>query len=207
MPDRQVATRSFTARVHVVLRAWRLPLVLVGVLVLLQAAGLRGALEYRRAAVLDGQMWRLLTGSLVHLGWLHLGRDAAGLFLVWALFAGHLSESEWLWIVLCSAAAVGVGLLAFNPRILWYVGISGVLFGMFCAGALVEARTRPAFAGALLLGMVGLIAWTLYAGPLPGETVGLGGQVVPQSHLYGALAGATTVLLRGSFRARSMSTG
>lgn len=186
---------------------WRLPLALAALLTLLQTAGMREALAYRRAAILHGELWRLLTGSLVHLGWVHLARDLAGLFLIWALFGGLLDELKWLWVIGVSVLAVGLGLLAFSPQIAWYVGISGALFGMFCAGALTEGRKRPVFAGALLLGMVGLIAWTLYAGALPGETVGLGGRVVPQSHLYGAIGGAMAVVLRGSLRARCASTG
>lgn len=184
------------------LRRWRVPLVLAAVVVALQAAGARGALEYRRAAVLHGQVWRLLTGNLVHLGWAHLARDTAGLFLVWALLEPTMQERAWLWVMLASALAVGLGLLAFSPGIAWYVGLSGVLFGLFCAGALCEARERPAYGGALLLGMAALLAWTLHAGALPGETLGLGGAVVPQAHLYGALGGAVLVLARSALQAR-----
>lgn len=174
---------------------WRLPLALVVLLVALQAAGLRAVLEYRRAAILDGEVWRVLTGSLAHLGWAHLTRDLAGLLLIWALLSRCLDELEWLAVMLCAAAAVGVGLLAFSPGIAWYVGISGVLFGVFAAGALAERHTRPVYAGLLLLAMAGLIAWQWIAGALPGETIGLGGRVVPQAHLYGASGGAAAVLL------------
>ena len=178
------------------LRVWRLPLLLAALLLALQALGLRDALEYRRAAVLHGQLWRLLTGNLVHLGWLHLLRDQAGLFLIWSLFAPRLRERAWLALILVCTTAVGLGLLAFSPQIAWYVGISGVLFGLFCAGALLEWRQRPLYACALLLGMTAVIIWTLHAGALPGETRDLGGAVVPQAHLYGALGGATFMLFR-----------
>lgn len=163
---------------------------LAALLTVLQVAKTRTALEYRRAAILHGQVWRLLTGSLVHLGWVHLARDLAGLFLIWGLLHSVLDERSWLWVMLTSAFAVGLGLFVFDPGITWYVGISGVLFGLYCAGALSELRERLAHAGALLLGMAGVIAWTLYAGALPGETVGLSGNVVPQeAHLYGAIGG------------------
>lgn len=181
---------------HRPLRVWRLPLLLAALLVALQALGLRDALEYRRAAVLHGQLWRLLTGNLVHLGWVHLLRDLAGLFLIWGLFASRLSERSWLALMLVSALAVSLGLLACSPQVAWYVGISGVLFGLFCAGALLEWRERPRYAGALLLGMAAVIGWTLHAGALPGETRDLGGAVVPQAHLYGALGAAAFILLR-----------
>ena len=182
------------------LRDWRLPLLLALLLLALQALGLRSALQYRRDAVLDGQLWRLLTGNLVHLGWVHLLRDLAGLFLIWGLFARRLDERAWLALLLVCALAVGLGLFVFSPQIAWYVGISGVLFGLFCAGALLEWRERPRYASALLLGMAAVIAWTLHAGALPGETRDLGGAVVPQAHLYGALGAAAFILLRQGWR-------
>lgn len=185
------------------LRHWRAPLLLAVLLALLQVTGARAAMEYRRTAVLHGEIWRLMTSSLVHLGWVHLLRDLAGLFLIWGLFARRLSERTCLGVLMVSALVVGLGLLIFSPEIGWYVGISGALFGLFCAGALCELRTRPLYGGALLLGMAAIVGWTLYAGAWPDETVGLGGQVVPQAHLYGAVGGAACMLLRRAPRAAS----
>ncbi len=178
------------------LRRWRVPLALSALLVLLQIVEARSALEYRRTAVFQGELWRVVTGSLVHIGWLHLSRDVAGLLLIWALVGQLLTERCWLFVLVTSAIAVGLGLLVFNPRIEWYVGISGVLFGMFCAGALAQYPERPRYSIGLIIGMSGIIAWTWYAGALPGETAGLGGPVVPQAHLYGALGGLTVILMR-----------
>ena len=187
---------------RLILRRWRLPLVLAATLAAFQVAGWTPALEYRRAALLRGEVWRLLTGNFVHLGWLHLSRDVLGLFLIWGLYHEAFDERTWLGVLLVSALAVGAGLLAFSPQIAWYVGISGVLFGFFCAGALSEFPKRPVYSGALLLGMVAVIGWTLHAGALPGETRGLGGKVVPQAHVYGAIGGALFVLIRTARRAR-----
>jgi len=171
----------------------------------LQAAGWRRPLEYRRVAVLRGELWRLLTGNMVHLGWVHLARDLVGLFLIWALVGDSLDERSWLRASGTSATAVGLGLLVFSPEISWYVGISGVLFGLYCAGALCQFQDRPIYVSALLFGMVTIIGWTLYAGALPGETAGLGGRVVPQAHLYGALGGAMFVAVRTALRTRSVA--
>jgi rhomboid family GlyGly-CTERM serine protease len=184
---------------------WRVPLALAALLVSLQAAHWRHALEYRRAAVLRGQLWRLVTGDVVHLGWAHLARDLGGLFLIWALVGDALDERSWLWVLGTSGLAVGLGLLAFSPELSWYVGISGVLFGLLCAGALCQLRQRPIFAGVLLLGMISVVAWTLSTGALPSETVGLGGKVVPQAHLYGVLGGAAVIIVRTVLRSHWLS--
>lgn len=193
--------RAEPGRAGALPQLWRAPTGLAVLLALLQAAGVRHALEYRRTAVLRGQVWRLVTGNLVHLGWVHLARDVAGLFLIWALVAQSLGRRSRVWVMAVCGLAVGLGLLVFNPQIEWYVGISGVLFGLLCAGVLSQLRERPLFAGALLVGMTAVIGWTLYAGALPGETRGLGGRVVPQAHLYGALGGAAFILVRAALRA------
>lgn len=192
---------------HRVLRRWRIPLSLTAVLIVSQIAGLRESLEYQRAAVLRGELWRLLTDNLVHLGWMHLSRDVAGLFLIWGLFEGWLEERTWFCVLVGSALAVGVGLLAFSPGISWYVGVSGALFGMFSAGALSLSLKHPLYGGGLLLGAAAVIAWTLHTGALPGETAGLGGKVVPQAHLYGAIGGAVSVLICRGLRRRPAAAG
>lgn len=187
------------------LRPWRVPLALSALLLALQASGLKNALEYSREAVHQGQLWRLLTCNLVHLGWVHLVRDLAGLGLIWWLVSRDVSERSALWVLAISALSVGVGLLLFSPGIEWYVGISGALFGLYSAGALRICKERRLPGAALLLGMVGILAWSLYAGALPGETTGLGGTVVPQAHLYGAIGGALTMAaLEVLDRARSV---
>jgi len=175
------------------LKPWRAPIVLSALLIALQAMGLRHALQYSRESVHQGQLWRLFTASLVHLGWTHLARDLAGLGLIWWLVSGYLGECSALWVLSVSALSVGVGLLIFSPDIGWYVGISGALFGLYTAGTLRMGKERPALGTTLLLGMLGILAWSLYAGALPGETAGLGGAVIPQAHLYGAVGGAATL--------------
>lgn len=190
------------------LRPWRIPIALTALVFLLQIVESKSALEYRRTAILNGELWRLLTGSLVHLGWVHLFRDIAGLFLIWGLRGHELNERMWLCVLLTSALAVGLGLLIFSPHVTWYVGLSGALFGAFCAGTVAQLREHPRYASGMLLAMTGLIAWTWYAGALPEETAGLGGRVVPQAHLYGALGGAAVMLGRSwrtPWRSRAVS--
>jgi rhomboid family GlyGly-CTERM serine protease len=171
----------------------------MGFSTILQAFASRPPLEYRRIEVLHGQVWRLFTASFVHLGWNHLARDSAGLILIWALLADSMTVRSWIFVIAMGDLSVGLGLLVFSPNVMWYVGISGVLFGMYTAGALADFQSRRLYSGALLFGMILTIAWSLYAGSLPGETVGLGGRVVPQAHLYGAVGGSLTLLAKRPF--------
>src|SRR5262245_20822538 len=51
----------------------------------------RQALSYDRAALADGQWWRVISGHFVHLDADHLFVNLMGLVLMWALFARDYS--------------------------------------------------------------------------------------------------------------------
>lgn len=168
-------------------------------LVLLSLLGENGrlALRYEREAVLQGEYWRLLTGHLVHGSWLHLLMNGLGLGLVAALFDRDYTLPAWLLIALFSVVAIDLGFVLYEPQLLWYVGLSGVLHGALAAGAVAWWRHESKLL-ALLLSVifVGKLTWEQWRGALP-----LSGDlpVVVDAHLYGAIGGviAATVLWLG----------
>ena len=178
------------------LRIWVMPLALSLLCVLLQALHAAPLLQYRRGAILHGEVWRLLTGNFVHLGWGHLLHDLAGLWLIWLLFGGLLRTRTWLSLLLWDALAVGMGLLLLSPQVQWYVGISALLYGIFSAGCLAGWRQRPLYSGLLLTGMLALIVFSNLHGPLAAEDWGMGGPVLPIAHAYGAAGAIVFMLVR-----------
>jgi len=99
-------------------------------------------------------------------------------------------------------ASIDLGLWFLDPALSWYVGLSGLLHGLFAAGLLSRLRAAPA--ESLVLG--GLLAAKLLveqiAGPLPGSETSAGGAVVVNAHLYGTAGGIAAALgLRASVRA------
>jgi rhomboid family GlyGly-CTERM serine protease len=95
------------------------------------------ALEFNRQAVLHGQLWRLVTGSLVHWSREHFLLDVGAFLIVGLLYERHLRRS-YPWILLASGVAVGCGVLWFRPDMTVYRGLSGVDSGQFAAAILVE---------------------------------------------------------------------
>jgi rhomboid family GlyGly-CTERM serine protease len=151
-------------------------------------------LRYDRAAVLGGQVWRLLTGHLVHLGWIHLAMNLAGLVLIWLLFGRTYNVGQWTVTVVACAVGISLGFVMVHPELMWYVGLSGVLHGMFVAGAVggLFAGNRAEW---LLLGLLVLkLFWEQHQGPMVGTEHMIGGLVVVDSHLYGALLGLGAAL-------------
>ena len=158
-------------------------------LIALGGSGWADLFRFDREAILHGQIWRLFSGHLVHLGWPHLWMNIAGLTLIWALVGRRFSTRQWLAILAGSALGIGLGLLIFNPELDWYVGLSGVLHGLLVAGAIIDVRRDRLSGYALLILIAAKLIWEQMAGPLPGSEVTAGGTVIIDAHLYGGLCG------------------
>jgi rhomboid family GlyGly-CTERM serine protease len=164
----------------------------------------RAAWRYDRSALLAGEYGRLLGAHLVHLGLRHLLYNAAGLALLWFMFARSWRPGQWLLILLTTVCAIDAGLWWLSPNVQWYVGASGLLHGVWAAGAWQALRQRDALGwlpALLLLGKLISEQWqgaSLVVGDMP---------VVLAAHLYGAAGGVLLPLLwqlRQSRRAVSL---
>lgn len=162
-------------------------------------------LRYDRIALAQGEWWRFLSGQLVHLGWLHLGLNLLGLALVWELVGRHLPIRAWVVAIPLCGLGVGLGLWWLSPEILWYVGLSGCLHGLFAAGAVAAVMRRQRFGWILMAALTAKLAYEQLAGSAPGVEGLIGGRVVTAAHLYGAVAGGLfavgwTLTIRGAPR-------
>ena len=148
-------------------------------------------LEYQRTALAEGDLWRLLTGHLVHLGWGHLGMNLIGFWLIHQLFFRHgVSLSVCLGGLLILMLWISAGLYLFSPALDWYRGFSGVLHGLLIWALLRDLRRHTAGNLLLLMLVIGKLAWEQVGGPLPGSESIAKGRVIVDAHLYGALGGA-----------------
>jgi rhomboid family GlyGly-CTERM serine protease len=147
--------------------------------------------SYDRAAIGSGQVWRLITGNLVHLGWAHLWPNLLALLLIGGLLEEFLNPLEWLAASIVTGVAISAGLYLFQPDTQWYVGLSGVLHGLVACGAVMMMGARAAALGASLgVGLALKLVWEQVYGPVPLTAASVGGAVVVPAHLYGAIAGA-----------------
>ena len=218
LPDPWVARLDHTAlRIHVSPpwgRRLGAPAIFAGPLLLSATAvlvhllpGAARLLEYDRAAILRGELWRLLTGHWTHLSLDHLALDVAA----FAALGGAL-----VWVgrrlfwrtVLGSALAISLSLLVCGQEWSTYRGLSGIdsaLLGalatlLWLGGGRRGERRLGAAALLLFAGKIGYESITgtaLFAAETPGH------EVVPLAHLVGAGIGAAVVLLWGRLRPRS----
>lgn len=115
---------------------------LFGVVVLLLALlpeSLLSIVQYDREKILDGELWRMFTGHLVHWNSTHLVWD----LLVFVACGGLL---EWLRrnllvsVLFGGSFVVSVALLVFQPDMHTYRGLSALDMGLFSALCLYHFR-------------------------------------------------------------------
>lgn len=159
-------------------------------------------LRYDREAIFAGQVWRLISGHLLHLSWMHLLLNIAGLLLLTLGFATRRPLSPLMVLTAFSALILGVsaGLLLFNPELAWYVGLSGVLHGVAVLIAF-QLWPRERLLGLLLFaGLLAKVAWEQVAGADAALGSRIGGAVIVDAHLYGLISGVLVALFFAASR-------
>jgi rhomboid family GlyGly-CTERM serine protease len=157
----------------------------------------RDAGSFDRAAIGDGQWWRLLSAHFVHLDVEHALLNGLGVVLMWALFARDYSPLRWVAIYLFAALTISAGLWFLNPGLEWYVGASGALHGVMTAGTLAHLRRRDLDGWILAAFIVAKLCYEQFAGSMP--FAGAANTIV-DAHLYGAVGGLAIALFLKSRR-------
>ena len=154
--------------------------------------GLGAVLVFDRAAILDGEWWRLATGPLVHFSFGHLVWDvlvfvAAGWAIAWSGFP------RFGWVCAWAFVAPGLLFLATTPELARYGGLSGPAMAAVAYLSLHHAvGTKVRSARVLWLAMLGATVaktgWEVaYGSTLFVATEGPAWRVVPAAHLVGIL--------------------
>ncbi len=199
--------KSVMVRRFAMAGTWQVAAVLGGFSLLAALAGDAGRqwLRWDRGAIADGEIWRLVSGHLVHMNWSHFGLNAAGLILVWLLVGERFSSRNWVWIVVVTIAGTDLGFWFLDPQLQWYVGMSGLLHGLLMAGLVMGVLSEPR--ESLLIGafVVAKLAFEQLSGSLPGSEMASGGPVIVNAHLYGSIS-ATVVAIIYLIRVRAART-
>lgn len=149
-------------------------------------------LEYNRGAIADGQLWRLLSGHLLHSNSYHLVMNMAGLIVMMLIHGALPRRLALWWQYLIFSIAISIGLWFLSPDIQLYVGLSGVLHGLLCFGAVLDIRQGYRSGYLILVGVAAKIIAEQYFGPDADLSAKIAAEVAIDAHLYGAIAGIIT---------------
>ncbi len=149
-------------------------------------------LRFDQRAIAQGEIWRLLTGHVVHLGWAHGLLNAGGLLLVaWMQPKG--SAVRWLLFYVITSVLISVFLYV-DGSVNTYVGASGVLHGLLIMAAFFSKWLEPWRQKLIILLIVGKLLWEQtpwYSDASVAEMIG--GYVVVNAHFIGGVAGLLVV--------------
>jgi rhomboid family GlyGly-CTERM serine protease len=144
---------------------------------------------YQRNLITEGEIWRLLSGHLLHTNGYHLLLNLAALFMLWALHGRFYSIKNYTTLFLWCSVTTSVGIYYFEPTLIQYVGLSGVLHGVFVFGALMDINAKDKTGYLLFLGVWLKIAHEQFYGASTDVSNLIEASVAVNAHLWGALGG------------------
>ena len=167
-------------------------------------AQLINVLDLDKHAVQNGELWRLLTVTLVHAGWLHLFFNMYALYIVGPLVEAMYGRVLFVLFYLLAAATGSLAsyLVFENPS----VGASGAIFGLF--GLLFVATwVHKPIAGRQALALTRQIGFLIVINLAIGFGIGGFASIDNMAHVGGLLGGAWLGLVvapRGAATLRSL---
>ncbi len=154
---------------------------------------LPGAIEntliYDRSQIANGELWRILTGHLAHTNLNHLLLNLAGLVMLWALHGDHYNHKPVLGLLISCALICSIGMYLFTPEMQRYVGLSGVLHGVFVWGAIKDIQKGWKSGYLLLIGVfVKVIHEQVFGASADVQSL-INAKVAIDAHMWGAIGG------------------
>nr|WP_301337898.1 rhombosortase [Vibrio sp. RE86] len=156
----------------------------------LQFEPMASLVNWHRYLILDGQWWRILSGNFTHTNFAHLGMNLAGLWVISYIF----KPSERTLLALLLTIGVSVGLLNFLSDMKGYVGLSGLLHGLFAYFALQESLNGRKSSWLLVLGVIAKVTWEMTVGASQSTSDLINARVAVEAHLFGVVSGFALAL-------------
>jgi len=144
---------------------------------------------YQYQLISQGELWRVFTGHFFHTNGFHLLLNLAGLTLLWALHGQFYTLKNYSGLFVLSALICSAGLYFFSPDIRQYVGLSGILHGIFVFGAIMDIRHHDKTGYLLFIGICLKIAHEQYYGASEEVSSLIDASVAIDAHLWGAIGG------------------
>ncbi len=149
---------------------------------------------YDRNQLNNFQWWRLITGHFLHTNTTHLLLNTAGLALLWALHGHYYKMPRYLMQFFALCLGTAIGLYLFAEQMQWYVGLSGVLHGLFVIGAYFDIRNKFKTGWLMLIGVWLKVVHEQIYGASEGVAELIAANVAIDAHLFGTITGSIIIL-------------
>jgi rhomboid family GlyGly-CTERM serine protease len=160
---------------------------------------LTNVLQFDRAAIARGELWRLVTGHWTHWSPSHLAWDLAA-FLALGIACVRRRPQATAWTLMVGSIAIGAAVWFGQPQFSTYRGMSGLdaaLFGLLAVDLLMGTRLHAVRAGiaAILLCFLAKLDFEMMSGrAFFVDSAAAGFVPVPLAHAVGAAVGGVVAL-------------
>lgn len=153
-------------------------------------------LLFQRNAIMQGEIWRIITGNLVHTNHYHLFLNLAGLGFIWILFKSFLSLRVFYVSLFLTTLGVGLGIFFLSKELAWYAGLSGALYGLFIIASSLALRCKDYLLSLpILIGLPIKLVWDVFNDDLTQSSAKLiEAPIATDAHIYGAATGLAVSL-------------
>ena len=144
---------------------------------------------YHRDLIAQGEVWRLFTAHLLHTNSIHLLLNLAALTMLWALHGHFYTIKNSIALFMFCALFTSLGIFYATPSLIQYVGLSGVLHGVFVFGAIMDINAKDKSGYLLFIGVWLKIAHEQIYGASSDISDLIEANVAIDAHLWGAVSG------------------
>ncbi len=177
---------------------WRFVAVIIPVMTLMQLIGPE-TFRYERDWSSSGEIWRIVTGHWVHVGWIHLLLNGLGLVVCVSLTTPGWSAKRWLVSTLIMAIGISLLITLFNPEVQDYAGHSGILYGLYVLGAISLFPRDRLIAILVVVAIVTKVLMEQFNFYDFNTADVIGAPVIVDAHLYGLLMAIAIALIWATY--------
>lgn len=164
-------------------------LILISLLVYLFEPMASQWLAYYHTGIEQFEFWRLLTATFCHTNFNHLTMNLIGLVVILALFVETFKKGSLVPLIIFSSLFIGGALFLLEPKVIWYVGFSGVLHALFSFGVAKDIQQKSKWGIGLGIALMGKIIYEQLMGAQQSTIDLISAPVLVNAHLYGMIAG------------------
>jgi rhomboid family GlyGly-CTERM serine protease len=153
-------------------------------------------LAYYHIGIAEGELWRIISASFCHTNLNHLLMNLTGLVITLALLVDTFKNISIFPVIIFNSIFISFCLFIFEPDVIWYVGLSGVLHGIFSYGIASDINNRSLWGYLLAVGIIFKVTYEQIFGAQQSTITLIEADVLVNAHAYGVIAGICFYLTR-----------
>lgn len=144
---------------------WLVIIPIIGLALMQLPTDEREMLYFNIEGIFQGEFWRFYTGHFLYYSYNHLILNAIAVFIFIFIFNNTINKFIFIEILVLATVISG-GLLYLSNLLDWYVGFSGVMYGLFTLSAIKLIPINWTLALAVLFALTTYMIFQLYSGEL-----------------------------------------